>query len=162
MRARADELVSFTDTISTHRLTLDSTPVLLSRKQPDDQRLFNTEKSIITAFKESGFHTTYISYLHKNHPGDSGINQIVSEADVYVNARQNVSGRYYDEHALPSVAEALNSGEQKSFLIFKMIGSHFNFEDRYPARFDVFQPSLFGERVSGYTPRAQTTTRQFL
>lgn len=57
--------------------------MILSRKGVYDNGLFN-ETSIISAYKEAGYETWYVSYLSKSHIGDNEINLIANEADHYV------------------------------------------------------------------------------
>lgn len=49
-----ENIISFNDAISQAAYTLQSTPMILSRKGVNDNGIFN-EKSIISAFKEAGF-----------------------------------------------------------------------------------------------------------
>ncbi|WP_311755740.1 sulfatase-like hydrolase/transferase [Proteus terrae] len=83
------DVISFSDAISQGAYTLQSTPMILSRKNVYDSGLI-PETSIISAFKEAGFKTWYVSYLSYAHVGDNEINLIANEADHYIQADVNV------------------------------------------------------------------------
>ena len=143
-------VVAFKDSISIGNHTLLSTPYMLTRKRVDldnINKLF-PETSIISAFKEAGFKTYYLSYLRSIHVGDSAINQIVSEADVYIKRK---SGQEEDSLFLPIVDDVIkNDKSDKKMIMIKLIGSHFNYQDRYPVDFDYFKPSFKTEEYSGF------------
>ena len=81
-----ENLIVFKDAISIGYHTLLSTPFMLTRKPVVKNNIYGLfgETSIISAFKEAGFKTYYVSYLKPIVKGDNAINQIVAEADVYI------------------------------------------------------------------------------
>ncbi|MFA7438301.1 phosphoethanolamine transferase [Castellaniella sp.] len=138
--ARQPDLISFTDAISNAAYTLQSTPVILTRSLAAlDGRIY-PEKSLITAFKEAGYDTYYVSYLGPRHGGDSAVNLIVNEADHYVHS-EPPKGELADLAGLQAVQRILAEDAPRKLIVFKMIGSHFNYQDRYDDRFEVFGPS---------------------
>ena len=130
-----ENLVSFKNTISQGAYTLVSTPMILSRKGVYDNGLFN-ETSIISAYKEAGYETWYVSYLSKSHIGDNEINLIANEADHYVVSDVNVN----------TLEKILNNKSKKKLIVYKTIGSHYLYHTRYPSNYDVFKPS-FNEKT---------------
>ncbi|MCV5231358.1 hypothetical protein OFC56_29805, partial [Escherichia coli] len=102
--------------------TLVSTPMILSRKGVYDNGLFN-ETSIISAYKEAGYETWYVSYLSKSHIGDNEINLIANEADHYVVSDVNVN----------TLEKILNNKSKKKLIVYKTIGSHYLYHTRYPS-----------------------------
>lgn len=125
------DVISFSDAISQGAYTLQSTPMILSRKNVYDSGLI-PETSIISAFKEAGFKTWYVSYLSYAHVGDNEINLIANEADHYIQADVNVK----------TLDEILKDGSEKKLIVYKTIGSHYLYHNRYPKEFDKFQPSF--------------------
>ncbi|MCV5646349.1 sulfatase-like hydrolase/transferase, partial [Escherichia coli] len=107
-----ENLVSFKNTISQGAYTLVSTPMILSRKGVYDNGLFN-ETSIISAYKEAGYETWYVSYLSKSHIGDNEINIIANEAAHYVVSDVNVN----------TLEKILNNKSKKKLIVYKTIGS---------------------------------------
>lgn len=124
-------IISFSDAISQSYPTLNSTPLIMSRKKITERGILS-EKSIISAFKEAGFVTWYISYLKPSHIGDSEINLMASEADYYL-------VRPVDKSVLEDV---LNNSAKKKLIVYKTIGSHFLFHDRYPVEYSKFEPNF--------------------
>lgn len=127
-------VISFGNAISQASYTLASTPMILSRKNVNDKGIF-PEKSLITAFKEAGYQTWYISYLKQAHIGDNEINLIIKEADHYVRAG-------VDSEILRQV---LDDRSEKKLIVYKTIGAHFLYHDRYPKDFEFFVPSFDSE-----------------
>lgn len=138
------DVISFSNAISIGNHTLSATPYMLTRKIVDIawiNRLW-PETSVITAFKEAGYKTYYISYLGKVHIGDNAINQIVNEADTYIKRSEDDKGNE-DSLGLPIIKKILEDDKNdKKLVVYKLVGSHFNFHDRYPIRFDLFKPSF--------------------
>nr|WP_274533279.1 sulfatase-like hydrolase/transferase [Photorhabdus temperata] len=91
----------------------------------------------MSAYKEAGYKTYYISYLSQAHVGDNAINQIVNEADTYIRRKSG-----YDDKGLEDIKNALQSPGDKKLIIYKLIGSHFNYQDRYPPEYNIFKPSF--------------------
>ena len=139
-----ENITSFSNAISIGYHTLVATPYMLTRKQVDAAWINKLvpETSIITAFKEAGYKTYYISYLGKVHIGDNAINQIVNEADVYVRRPDDNEGNA-DSLGLPIINDILQKDKsEKKLIVYKLVGSHYNFQDRYPMMFDLFKPSF--------------------
>ncbi|MEY0544367.1 phosphoethanolamine transferase [Providencia rettgeri] len=126
-----ENIISFSDAISQAAYTLQSTPMILSRKKVDDYGIFN-EKSVISAFKEAGFETWYVSYLSPTLIGDNEINLIANEADHYI--QSDVKNE--------TLSEILNNPSRKKLIVYKTIGSHFLYHNRYPEDYDIFKPSF--------------------
>ncbi|MGO2306661.1 MAG: phosphoethanolamine transferase [Providencia sp.] len=126
-----ENIISFNDAISQAAYTLQSTPMILSRKSVNDNGIFN-EKSLISAFKEAGFETWYISYLSPTLIGDNEINLIANEADHYI--QSDVKNETLDG--------ILRNPSQKKLIVYKTIGSHFLYHNRYPDDYNIFTPSF--------------------
>jgi glucan phosphoethanolaminetransferase (alkaline phosphatase superfamily) len=142
----------FSDMISGYPMTQMALPVILTRKPiADHQDLFD-EKSIISAFKEAGFKTYYLSYLYKAHPAEDNNAVIVAEADTYIKhaepaKRHDDPGYLPDDDAgfLPDIDTILQNGDRRRLLVIKMVGVHFHFQDRFPKSFEKFTPSFASE-----------------
>lgn len=142
---KKQNIINFNNVISNGSHTLSSTPLILTRKILTDNNL-NTlwpEKSIISAYKEAGYKTYYISYLAKIHKGDGAINQIVNEADQYIQREKGSTFAVTNDEIGVDIIDSIvkNDTYEKKLIIYKLIGSHFNFQYRYPAKFEIFKPS---------------------
>lgn len=153
-----EDIISFKNAISIGAHTLASTPYMLTRKEVSENWIGKLwpEKSLISAFKEAGYETYYISYLSNVHSGDNAINQIVNEADHYI--RRPDGSKDYDIAGIPIIEDILTKDLHcKKLIIYKLIGSHYNFHDRYPNDFDKFQPSFKKIEFKGPNPNHKDT-----
>ena len=148
--AGTTNLISFTDMISPWAWTRMSVPVILSRKSATDQRYFPLEPSIVAAFKEAGFSTSWLSTQSPLGVHDSSIAIHASEADQvqYLNPVGYKKEGFYDDILLPAFERVLKQNQQKQLIVLHTLGSHFSYADRYPQNFDLFTPSGKGQSVS--------------
>lgn len=134
-------LTSFSKAISQTNTTHKSVPMLLS---PLDATTFgdsiNHVKSIVTAFKEAGFHTAYFSNQNRNH---SYIDFFAQEADTCVFLSDNKSvfeNKSFDTELLPLLDKEIDRNRNRQLVILHCYGSHFNYIDRYPKGYGSFKP----------------------
>ncbi|MDE5801111.1 MAG: lipid A phosphoethanolamine transferase [Paramuribaculum sp.] len=139
--AGRDGLVSFRRAISQSNTTHKAVPMLLS---PLDAETFTDSiyhvKSMITAFKEAGFATSYISNQSRNH---SLIDFFGEEADTCIFLADNPRSdgeHHYDSELVNYLRDALCRGKGKQLVVLHTYGSHFNYIDRYPQEQAAFSP----------------------
>lgn len=140
LKSIESELMIFKDVLTQSNTTHKSVPMLLSASSAEDYGRIYKEKSIITAFKEAGFRTSYFSNQRYNR---SFIDLFGSEADVNVYKKENVpdSANVSDDTLLELVAQELaNKDVKKKFIVLHTYGSHFNYQERYPASDAFFKP----------------------
>lgn len=139
-----DSLVVFDKVLSESNTTHKSVPMLLTTLSSEnyDKGIYE-HKSIITAFKEAGFHTAYLSTQRPNH---SFIEQHSREADTVRYLTEKNKQICPDEEVLRHVRSLVDSKKYKKLLIVvHMYGSHYNYRDRYPAGHAVFTPDECGQ-----------------
>ncbi len=132
-------IISFTNTISQANHTLSSTPLIMSRKNVHDDS-FIGETSIISAYKEAGFETWYVSYLAQNHTVNNEISMMASEADHYIQTPTAIETK--------TLKNILSSPSKKKLIVYKTIGSHWLFHDRYPEKYRKFTPTFTHDTYS--------------
>ena len=145
--SRTEGLTVFSHTMSQSNTTHKSVPMLLSAASAADHDRLYDEKSIITAFREAGFHTTFVSNQLPNH---SYIDFFGSEADDCIFIREDetetkegsedVVAATSDEQLLPYVKRILDKKRTKELIVLHTYGSHFNYRDRYPQSEARFLP----------------------
>lgn len=135
-------LILFKNYISVQHHTTPALKSLLSRKKLFHSGLGFYEKSLLSLFREAGYKTYFFSYLDKE---DSSQSDFSTEADIFVNYAKGK--RPDDIYVLPFLKELLLKKEKK-FIVVKMIGTHFNFEDRYPSGYDFLKPSFKSEKLT--------------
>lgn len=129
MLANTDGLIAFSDALTQSNTTHKSVPMLLSAANADNYESIYRQKSIITAFKEAGFHTLFISNQRPNH---SLIDCFGMEADTCVFLKEAVpTTKHYDIDLLTHVKAAIQSNHKKLFIVLHSYGSHYNYHERY-------------------------------
>ena len=137
--AKDSSLIVFKKARTESNTTHKSVPMLLTAATASDYSVLYREKGIIAAFKEAGFHTSFISNQLPNH---SFIDFLGMEADNYMfikeaeRAKDNVS----DMELLPILESILKKGRKKEFIVLHTYGSHFKYNERYPREMVHFQP----------------------
>lgn len=143
--ANQTNVVNFSDMLSISNLTRSSIPMLLTRKPSELVNNYDfPEKSIISAFKEAGFHTYWLSTQQKFGRHDTSTSVYAKEADeiIFLNKTSYSNRGETDEVVLPEFEKILNIQGKKKFVVIHTLGSHFDYSHRYPADFDIFRPSL--------------------
>lgn len=138
--ARTGGLVVFKDAVTQSNTTHKSVPMLLSAASAEDYDVIYREKGIITAFREAGFHTTFVSNQRPNH---SFIDIFGKEADDWRFIRKQVN--VYDDEMLTVVRDVLGRKRPKELIVLHMYGSHFNYRERYRPGDAVFRPDTASE-----------------
>lgn len=154
---REANLVSLSNVITAVSATRLSVPVLVSRK-PAMQSLQAgfSEKSFLSAFKEAGFKTYWLSNQMSYGQFDTPISVFANEADVtqFLNLGGFTNNSSYDEILLDPLKAAIADPARKKLIVLHTLGSHWNYSHRHPKEFDKWQPSLFGVDSPAYTDRA--------
>ena len=149
------DLINFPNAVATTPTTRTSIPHMLTRYRPGTERADRTikERSLVSAFREAGFASWWISNQMTVGDHDNAIAVLASEADTrrYLNVSSFGARSRHDEVLIPPFREVLSSPLPRRFVVLHMLGSHFNYRSRYPEEYDRFQPSLrAGEPVTPY------------
>ncbi|QBE63445.1 phosphoethanolamine transferase [Pseudoduganella lutea] len=152
--ARETNLVALPDVITAVSATRLSVPVIISRK-PARQSLkdgFN-EKSFITAYKEAGFRTWWLSNQISFGKFDTPVSVFAREADVvqFTNLGGFSDKSNLDEVLFEPLRVAMADPAPKKLIVLHTLGSHWNYSQRHPQSFDRWHPSLFGIDKPVYT-----------
>lgn len=130
-------LAFFPRTLSQSNTTHKSVPMLMSHITAQDFDSIRETKSIITAFKEAGYKTTFVSNQAPNH---SFTEFFGDEADECYYMPDSLGHHSYDGEMLDHVRKCLCDGNCKQFVVLHSYGSHFKYSERYPADFGSFKP----------------------
>ena len=147
-------LVSLPDVITAVSATRLSVPVILTRK-PALQSLKAgfEEKSFITAYKEAGFKTYWLSNQISFGQFDTPVSVYAKEADViqFMNLGGFTNNSNYDQILLDPLHNAIADPAPKKLIVLHTLGNHWNYSQRYPQEYDKWQPSLKGVDKPAYT-----------
>lgn len=137
-----ENLLSYTNLYSEANTTQISLPILLTRATATEFNVQKKEKSIVEAFKESGFYTYWIANQSFNYPF---VQRILKNTDeIFISTHDIESAENYDEKLLFPLQTILNSNANKLFIAIHSLGSHFRYNFRYPPEFEVFKPAFKG------------------
>ena len=145
-------LIVFRDVRTESNTTHKSVPMLLTSASASDYSALYREKGIIAAFKEAGFHTSFISNQLPNH---SFIDFLGMEADscLFIKEAERAKDNVSDMELLPIVKGILEKGRKKEFIVLHTYGSHFKYNERYPRNMAHFLPD--NESQAKYENRLQ-------
>ena len=113
--------------------TAESVPLMITRKPVGASSDF-AERSIVSAYREAGYSTWWISNQATAGIHDLLIASYAQEAEHihFENLADYFSQGAFDTALLPQVQRALTSGSDKIFIVLHLMGSHFAYWDRYP------------------------------
>jgi len=157
--AQEENLVMLKDVITPVSATRLSIPVIISRK-PAMQSLKDgfSEKSFLSAFKEAGFKTFWISNQVSFGKFDTPVSVFAKEAEdvQFLNLGSVSDASNHDAVLLEPLRRAIDDPAQKVLVVLHTLGSHWNYAHRYPQEFDRWQPSLKSIEKPDYTnPRIE-------
>lgn len=138
-------LINFTDFISVSNVTRQSIPMILTRKADIHVNRYHfNERSIITAFKEAGFQTYWLSTQQKFGAFDTSTSVYAKEADeiYFLNKTGYQNAGVYDDVLIQALEKIVQQAPQKQFIVIHTLGSHYNYQHRYPGAFSKFRPAL--------------------
>lgn len=161
--SKRENLINFTDFISVSNVTRESIPMMLTRKPDKQVNIYDfDEKSVITAFKEAGFKTYWLSTQQKFGAFDTSTSVYAKEADE-IKFLNKIGYQYmgvYDDILVSALDKLVEQPVKKQFIVIHTLGSHYNYAHRYPLNFDYFKPSL--NTVKNYSLHTKKYKRELL
>jgi glucan phosphoethanolaminetransferase (alkaline phosphatase superfamily) len=151
---KEDNLVTLSNVVTAVSATRLSVPVIISRKSAmQSLKAGFSEKSFLTAFKEAGFKTWWLSNQMSFGQFDTPISVFAKEADVtqFLNLGGFTNQSSFDQILLDPLKIAINDPAPKKLIVLHTLGNHWNYSHRHPKEFDKWQPSLFGIENPAYT-----------
>jgi glucan phosphoethanolaminetransferase (alkaline phosphatase superfamily) len=135
-------LLLFSDVMTESNTTFKSIPIILSAVNASRYEDLYQQKSIVTAFKEAGFKTLFAS---NQAPNKTITDAFSHEADENLNftktsEKSGILNHLPDAQMFPEIRRFLNSEQGDLFIVVHTYGSHFDYKERYPEAYAVFQP----------------------
>jgi glucan phosphoethanolaminetransferase (alkaline phosphatase superfamily) len=152
--AQEANLVSLSDMITPVSATRLSVPVILSRKPATQSlRAGFSETSFISAYREAGFKTFWLSNQMSFGEFDTPVSVFAKEADVtrFFNLGGFTNRSDFDDVLLAPLQIAISDRAPKKLIVLHTLGNHWNYSHRHPQEFDRWKPSLFGIDKPAYT-----------
>jgi glucan phosphoethanolaminetransferase (alkaline phosphatase superfamily) len=155
--SKETNLVSLSNVVTAVSATRLSVPVLVSRKpaRMSLQAGF-AEKSFLTAFKEAGFKTWWLSNQMTFGQFDTPVSVFAKEADVaqFLNLGGFSTHSSFDDILLAPLQAAMQDPSSKKLIVLHTLGNHWNYSHRHPKEYDKWQPSLYDVANPAYSDRA--------
>lgn len=144
--SKVKNLISFKGATSSATSTRISLPYMLTRALAGNWEQAISEKSIISIFKSLGFKTAWIGAQGAFAKYDYTYGPIIMEADYIITKadirKDSGQGNIYDEYLLPYLDKFVKANKSDDmFIVLHMMGSHWHFNERYPAEFKKFNPT---------------------
>ncbi|TAN08388.1 MAG: phosphoethanolamine transferase [Rhodanobacteraceae bacterium] len=139
-------LVPITKMVTPWSVTIASVPVILTRKPITSATPAWKEPSFLPAMQEAGYQTWWISNQYPIGQFDSPIATYAYEAQHVVWVNHTVfwdNPGAYDGAIIPALKRALASSNRDMFIVLHLMGSHFQYDYRYPPKFAAFKPVQF-------------------
>jgi glucan phosphoethanolaminetransferase (alkaline phosphatase superfamily) len=136
-------VLSFTDVVTQSSSTHRAVPLIITRVRADEYARASSERSIITAFKEAGFKTWWLSTQEISHWAGF-IFRYAAESDV-----QRYFERKNDDALLPVFEQAVEEAARtngRALIVLHTTGSHFEYSARFPSSFAAFSRAPSGTR----------------
>ncbi len=139
--AEREGVVPFSNMLTQSNVTHKSVSIILSPVSAVNYDSIYGEKSLITAFKEAGFQTWYLS---NQVPNRSLIDFFSEEADYRIDISPRKGELYTDNRPdgemLPSICEIVQQSDSNLLMVLHLYGSHYNYQKRYPPEFARYTP----------------------
>lgn len=145
--SKQDGVIGFGKVLTESNTTHKSVPMLLSSITAMNFDSIYYHKSIITAFNEAGFHTSFFSNQKRNR---SFIDYFGSEADN-VEYLSDSGSNTFDAQLVKRMNRLLAEDKfHKQFIVLHTYGSHFNYKERYPEKMKIFHPDNVVDASASY------------
>lgn len=135
-----NNVVAYTDALTESNTTHKSVPMILSAVSAECIDNIYSQKGIITAYKEAGFHTIFISNQRPNHAFIDFFGEEAADNE-FIKEELPPQVNVYDHEMLDKLSKKIeDSKADKIFVVLHMYGSHFNYKERYPLPDSYFKP----------------------
>jgi len=132
-------LLNYEDVSAAGCLTELSVPQILTGVSPETYDMHLHKGGIIQIFHQAGFHTFWISNQTDN--GNIGMHADLADSAIWMqNTIASHKHLYYDIDLVNSMKAVLNGDSANCLFVLHTIGSHYDYTDRYPERFEEFKP----------------------
>jgi glucan phosphoethanolaminetransferase (alkaline phosphatase superfamily) len=146
--ARREQLLIFNQAIAAANQTVPSVTMMLTPATVLDPNKFLQQPSIISAAKEAGYHTYWLSNQGRVGPFESKISLVAHDADTRVYTNTEFYGSVFDQKLMRPLEIALEDDYPLKLIVVHLLGSHQSYANRYPAQFDFFKSEHYAVDAS--------------
>jgi glucan phosphoethanolaminetransferase (alkaline phosphatase superfamily) len=145
---KIENLVALPDMITPWTASRFAVPVIVSRKPATDLNAFyDKEPSIARVFQEAGFETFWYSTQTAVGTFDSPISVAAFDAMTtrFFNPSGSEGSHVYDDALLEPLRASIRASDRNLFVVLHTLGSHQQYDSRYPPSFNRFVPTRRGD-----------------
>lgn len=139
-----ENLINFGIATSCSTLTVVSIPCMISPLTRDEFSFSkHNHSSIVSIFKDNGFDTGWYSMQsYTNKPSECLESDVCKQLyEVSSDYHMPTKEKKLDDNMLVHyLNDQLNSNSKSKFIALQLVGSHFDYDKRYPDEFREFQP----------------------
>ena len=138
---KKENLILYTDLISPANQTVTVLRRVFSEAEGDNDSLYFAKPSLITAFNEAGYHTSWFSTQSVGKNGESKNSVIAKESDTAVFHNNT----HLDSILLKDLRQALQDTAAKKLIFLHVFGVHYLYDHRFPPDFAHFSKKKTGD-----------------
>ena len=153
------ELIVFENTISAFAQTKPSLSVNLTESDTVNKKPTSDSISLIGVFKRAGFKTFWISNQQPQRVPTKPIANIADEQHFISHDFHGVEANRYDGDMLPYIKKAIADPAQHKVIFVHFMGSHLDYENRYPVDQAFFESS---ENTRAYTSELSSSQMNYI
>jgi glucan phosphoethanolaminetransferase (alkaline phosphatase superfamily) len=128
----------FSDAIAAAPMTRVAVPSLLSVVDARDLASLADQPALIDVFNAAGFRTYFVTNQEPAGFYDDLAHGLLRRADRFVYMNEESTENRFDADLLPVVDEFLRDAAPRKLIVVHLAGSHYHYQERYPASEVVF------------------------
>lgn len=143
---KTGDLVKFTDVISPNGHTMEVLEKLFTFYRQGAKGKWYEYTDLFSILNQAGYYTTWLS--NQESSGIYGNNgrfyaeRCKSNSFVCIRDTKSDFTEPYDEHLLPLLDQTLKQTKLKRFIVLHLMGTHVEYENRYPKTFKAFSTNV--------------------
>lgn len=143
---KTGDLVKFTDVISPNGHTMEVLEKLFTFYRQGAKGKWYEYTDLFSILNQAGYYTTWLS--NQESSGIYGNNgrfyaeRCKSNSFVCIRDTKSDFTEPYDEHLLPLLDQTLKQTKPKRFIVLHLMGTHVEYENRYPKTFKAFSTNV--------------------
>lgn len=138
LMARQNEIISFDSCYAIANLTTVSVPLMLSPATPTTLSSYTQQRSVVEAFEEAGYRTSWLADQSFN---NHFLQRISATCDTAVYIHDDGETLFAD-YLLVAPFEQQLAYAGRQLVVLHSLGCHFKYSERYPEGFGPYQPDM--------------------
>lgn len=143
---KTGDLVKFTDVISPNGHTMEVLEKLFTFYRQGAKGKWYEYTDLFSILNQAGYYTTWLSNQESSGIyGNNGrfyADRCKSDSFVCIRDTKSDFTEPYDEYLLPLLDQTLKQTKPKRFIVLHLMGTHLEYENRYPKTFKTFSTNV--------------------